>query len=270
VSAKNEGSASMRMFGAVVRALRESRGVTTKDLADAVGYSQSLIIKVERGERMPPPDFVTRAEPLIGGGEVMQRAAAHLERGEFPSWFEPYADLERSAVSLYTYSTLVLHGLLQTRDYASAVLGARCPLLETDEVQRRVEARIARQSLFTRAPAAQLAFVIEESVLHRPIGGIDAMRTQLKRLLEVCALRGITIQVLPMEYEMHAGYDGAMTLLETPERHQFAYLEAQEHSFLVDDRNEVSELHQRYAMIRSQALNARESAKVIEQRAGEL
>lgn len=270
MSAKNEGSASMRMFGAVVRALREARGVTTKDLADAVGYSQSLIVKVERGERMPPPDFTTRAEPLIGGGEVMQRAATHLERGEFPSWFEPYADLERSAVSLYTYSTLVLHGLLQTKNYASTVLGAYCPLLEPDEVQRRVDARIARQALFTRIPSAQLAFVIEESVLDRPIGGSEIMHAQLKRLLEVCALRGVTIQVLPLEYESHAGYDGAMTLLETPERQQLGYLEAQGHSFLVDDRNRVSELHQRYAMIRSQALNARESAKLIEQRAGEL
>jgi hypothetical protein len=168
------------------------------------------------------------------------------------------------------YDTLVINGLLQTRDYAAAVLGARCPSLESDEVERRVEARIARQALFTRSPSAQLAFVIEEAVLHRLGGGPEVLRTQLQRLLEVATLRGTTIQVLPLEYEAHAGYDGSMHLLETPDRQQLGYLEAQGHSFLVDDRNRVSELHQRYAMIRSQALNARESARLIEQRAGEL
>ncbi|MEE4546811.1 helix-turn-helix transcriptional regulator [Streptomyces sp. V4-01] len=270
MSAKNEGSASMRMFGAVVRALREARGVTTKDLADAVGYSQSLIIKVERGERMPPPDFVTRAEPLIGGGEVMTRAAAHLERGEFPSWFEPYADLERSAVTLYKYDNFVINGLLQTEQYARTLLSDSAAMLEPDDVERRVQARLARQALHTRAPLAQLGFLVEESVLSRPVGGKDVQRAQLNRLLEVGQLRNIAIQVVPLTDEAHPGFNGPMTLLETTERKQLAYLEVQARSFLVDERDEVSSLHQQYAMIRAQALSARESAQLIAKIAGEL
>ncbi|SEN06111.1 Scr1 family TA system antitoxin-like transcriptional regulator [Actinacidiphila rubida] len=271
MSSKSEGSASMRMFGAVARGLRENAGVTTDALAEHVGYSKSLLIKVERGERMPPPMFVEKATELYDCGELLARAAAHLERrSDFPEWFEPYADLERTAISLYTYSTLVFHGLLQTEGYAQAVLGARCPLLEADEVERRVEARLARRALFSRTPAPQLAFVIEESVLRRPIGGVEVLRMQLRRTLDIAEMRGATVQILPTSFETHAGYDGPMTLIENPRREQYAYLEAQEHSFLVDDRDEVSELHQRYAMIRSQALSVRESAKVIEQIAGEL
>lgn len=271
MSSKSEGSASMRMFGAVARGLRENARVTTDALAEHVGYSKSLIIKVERGERMPPPMFVEKATELLGGGELLIRASAHLERrSDFPEWFEPYVDLERTAISLYTYSTLVFHGLLQTEGYAQAVLGARCPLLDSDEVDRRVEARLARRALFSRNQAPQLAFVIEESVLRRPIGGVEVLRTQLLRVMEVAAMRGATVQVLPTSFEAHAGYDGPMTLLETPEHDQYAYLEAQGHSFLVDDRDKVSQFHQRYAMIRSQALSMRESAKVIEQIAGEL
>ncbi|MFJ5213552.1 Scr1 family TA system antitoxin-like transcriptional regulator [Streptomyces sp. NPDC088354] len=268
---KGEGSASMRMFGSVARSLREARGLTTDELAARVGYSKSLVVKIERGERMPPPAFVESAEALLGdAGGVLRAAARHLERGEFPSWFEEYAELERAAACLYKYDAHVINGLLQTEDYARVVLGAHCPTLEADEVERRVRARLARQSLLTRAPAPQLAFVIEEWVLRRPVGGREVNRRQLERLLEAGALRNVTVQVMPLPHEAHAGFDGPMTLLETPDLRLLAYLEVQGRSVLVDQRNEVSKLNQRYAMIRSQALSVGDSAKVIEQIAGEL
>ncbi|WP_329316658.1 helix-turn-helix domain-containing protein [Streptomyces sp. NBC_01262] len=265
----SEGSASMRVFGTVLRAMRGHVGVSTEDLAAHVGYSRSLVIKIERGERMPPPDFIEKAELLLRSGDVLARAAKHLERGDFPSWFEEYAELEAEAVGLYTYSTLVLHGLLQTEDYARVVLSAYCPVLDTDEVEHRVQARLARQSVLTKAPAVQAAFVIEEWVLRRPMGGPDVHKQQLEHLLEIGKQRNATIQVIRMSYDGHAGLDGPMTLLETPQRRLLAYLEVQGRSMLIDDRDEVSELHMRYSMIRSQALTPRDSAKLIEQIAGE-
>ncbi|MEV6010710.1 helix-turn-helix transcriptional regulator [Streptomyces sp. NPDC051976] len=270
MSTKSEGSASMRMFGSVVRSLREARDISTDELAAHVGYSKSLIIKIERGDRMPPPMFVEKATALLDAGDVISRAAEHLERGDFPSWFEGYADLERMAISLYTYDTVAINGLLQSEEYARALLNTRCPALDTDEIERRVLARIARQTLLTRTPLAQLSFLMDESVLRRPVGGEGVQKAQLTQLLEADALRNVTIQVLPLDYGAHAGYDGPMTLLETPERQLLAYLEVQARSILVDDRDEVSTLNQRYAMIRSQALSVRESAKLIETIAGEL
>jgi hypothetical protein len=212
---------------------------------------------------------VEKAGLLLRSGDVLARAAKHLERGDFPSWFEEYAELEAEAVSLYTYSTLVLHGLLQTEDYARVVLSIRCPVLDTEEVERRVQARLARQSVLTMPPITHAAFVIEEWVLQCPLGGRDVQKEQLAYLLEVSQQRNVTIQVMPMSYEAHVGLDGPMTLLETPERRLLAYLEVQERSMLIDDRDEVSELHMRYSMIRSQALTPGDSAKLIEQIAGE-
>lgn len=267
---KDEGSASMRMFGSVVRALREARGASTEELAAHVGYSRSLIVKIERGERMPPPLFVDKAEVLFASGEVLAKAAAHLDRGNFPSWFEPYADLEKVAICLYAYDALVINGLLQTEEYAHVVLTARCPVLDAEEIERRVRARIARQELLTRSPSVQAAFVMEEWVLRRYVGGREVHRRQLERLLELAQRRNVTIQVMPTAQQTHAGFDGPMHLLETPDREQYAYVEGQAQSVLVDDRDEVSTLHQRYAMIRSQALSVGDSAKLIEQIAGEL
>lgn len=267
---KSEGSASMRMFGSVVRALREARDLSTDELAAHVGYSRSLIIKIERGDRMPPPTFVEKATALLDAGDVISKAAEHLERGDFPSWFEGYADLERLAISLYTYDIVVINGLLQTEGYARVLLSASSSVLETEEIERRVQARLARQVLLTRTPPAQVAFLVDELVLRRPLGGRDVQKAQLERLLEVGELRNVSVQVMPTTYDAHAGFNGPMTLLETAERRRLAYLEVQGRSILTDDCDEVSELHQRYAMIRSQALSVRESAKLIETIAGEL
>lgn len=265
-----EGTGSMRVFGAVVRAVREAAGKDIQQLADHVGYSRAMITRVELGDRMPPPTFVEKATVFLNAGEVLAKAAEKLDRTEHPAWFEGYVDLEKVCVSLYVYDTLVVNGLLQTQDYARAVLGSRCPMLYPEDIEHRVEARIARQSIVTRIPPAQLAFLIEESALRRLPGGKEVQKAQLAHLANVGSLRNVAIQVVPTGYEGHAGYDGPMHLLETPERRLLAYLEVQGHSFLVDDREDVSELNQRYAMIRSQALGVRESAKVIEQIAGEL
>ncbi|MEV6011826.1 helix-turn-helix transcriptional regulator [Streptomyces sp. NPDC051976] len=269
MASKDEGSPSMRMFGSVVRSLREARGLSTDEVAAHAGYSRSLTVKIERGERMPPPLFVDKAEDLFGSGEVLAKAAAHLDRGNFPSWFEPYAELEKSAISLYTYDTLLINGLLQTEEYARAVFTAYRPMLDSDEVERRVQARMARQELLNRTPAAQLGFILEEWVVHRLMGEPDLRRRQAARLLEVGAQRNVTIQVMPMSFKAHAGVDGPMTVLETPSRELLAYLEVQGRGLLVDERDEVSVLNQRYAMIRSQALNVGDSARLIEQMAGE-
>lgn len=266
----NEGTGSMRVFGAVVRAVREAAGKDTQELADHVGYSRAMITRVELGDRMPPPTFVEKATAFLNAGEILYKAAEKLERTEHPAWFEGYVDLEGSAVSLYKYDTLAINGLLQTKAYAQAVLDAYCPVLDKNEIERRVEARLARQILLARTPPPQLSFVVEESVLRRSPAGDDAQKAQLEHVLTVGAMRHVTVQVLPMQYGAHAGLDGSMTLLETPERHLLTYLEVQGHSFLMDDRDTVSEFHQRYAMIRSQALSVRESAKLIEQIAGEL
>lgn len=259
----------MRMFGSVVRSLREARDISTDELAAHTGYSKSLIIKIERGDRMPPPMFVEKATALLDAGGVISRAADHLERGDFPSWFEEYAELERQAVTLYKYDTLVVNGLLQTEEYARVLLSATSSVLESEEIERRVQARLARQTLLTRTPPAQLAFLVEESALRRPVGGEVVLKAQLVRLLEVGELRNVTIQVMPTTFDAHAGFNGPMTLLETAERRRLAYLEVQGRSILTDDRDEVSELHQQYAMIRSQALSVRESAKLISRIAGE-
>ncbi|MGD6752637.1 helix-turn-helix domain-containing protein [Streptomyces sp. BH105] len=265
-----DGSSSMRMFGAVVRALREARGGSREDFGAYVGYSASQVAMVERGARMPSARFVERAGEFLEARTAVEAAAEHLERSPHPSWFGEYVEREAEAVSLSTYNTHLVHGLAQTADYTRAVLDARFPVLEDEEIERRLEARLSRQALLTRCPAVSLALVIEEWVLRRPVGGRAVHKRQLEWLLELGAKRNVSVQVMPVLYEAHAGVDGPMTLLETPQRQWVAWLEAQGNGRLVDDRDEVSLLSARYGMIRSQALTPGDSATLIEQMAGEL
>ncbi|MFJ8933951.1 helix-turn-helix domain-containing protein [Streptomyces sp. NPDC102364] len=265
-----DGSSSMRMFGAVVRALREARGGSRDDFGAYVGYSASQVAMVERGERMPSARFVARAGEFLGAREAVEAAAAHLERSPHPSWFGEYVEREAEAVGLCVYDTHLVNGLVQTEGYARAVLNARFPVLEEEAIERRLEARLSRQVLLNRVPSISLSFVVEEWVLRRPMGGSAVLKGQLKRLLEVGRRRNVSIQVMPTSYEGHAGVDGPMTLLETPERQLLVYLETQGNGRIIDDRDEVSVLHTRYGMIRTQALTPGDSAELIEQMAGEL
>jgi transcriptional regulator with XRE-family HTH domain len=268
--AKQQGSDSMRMWGALHKAYRMAANLTHEEVATFVGYSPSLVISIERGVRMPSETFVERADEITRAGGMLIKAAEHLSRQRYPVWFEDYVIEEQRARTIWSYDMHVIKGLLQTEEYARAVLSALHPPLEEEEIEARLKARLERQKLLTRKPTCVFSYVVEEWVLRRPIGGRAVMKRQLEHLIEVSEMRNVSIQVMPMSYESHAGLDGPMTLLETPEHKWLAYFEVQEHSQLLDDANRVSLLQERYAMIRSQALTPRESVKLIEQLAGEL
>jgi transcriptional regulator with XRE-family HTH domain len=268
--ANPEGSDSMRMWGSLHKGYRNAVGLTYEDVAKHVGYSPSLVISIERGVRMPSETYIPKADEVLKAGGVLIRAAEHLSRQRYPVWFAEYADEEARARGLWTYSAHVLHGLLQTEEYARAVFTAHHPALEEDEIDGRIENRLVRQGLFTRKPACNLSFIVEEWVLRRPWGVPAAMKRQLEHMVELSSMRNVAIVVMPMSYGLSAGLTGPMTLLETPEHKYLGYLESQGIGQLLDDADVVSIMQERYSMIRSQALNPRESVDFIKQLAGEL
>jgi len=262
---KDEGSPSMKMFGAVARTLREKANVRVEDISVETDYSISMVHKIERGDRMPPPKFLAKATELYDAGAVLTNAARHLDRSEYPSWFEDYVELERTAVSVSAYDAMTVNALLQTGDYARQLLGGSAALLDTDEIERLAASLAERQQLLTRTPSCRFAFLVEEAALRHMVGGKPVQQGQLTRLLEAGGLRNVAVQVIPTTPDVHPGYDGPLTLLETADRQLLAYLEIHARSLLIDDREEVGDLNQRYGLIRSHALSVRESAKLIEE-----
>ncbi|MFC7265047.1 helix-turn-helix domain-containing protein [Streptomyces lutosisoli] len=269
-----ESSDSLRTFGAVVQALREHAGLSREEFGALVRFSKHTVASVEQGRRMPDEDFVERAEAVLGNTGALRKAARHLGRQPgLAAWFRHWARLEAVAISLYTYECRVMPGLLQTAAYARAVSLSVPPIPDEEELNERVAARLARQELLStrRKPPCAFSFIIEQAVLERHTGGEEVTRELLDHLLEVIDQHwNVEIQIMPLRQPVHAGLDGPLQLLETPENQWFGYSEGQENSRLISNPKEISLLHQRYAKLRSQALTPEDSRGLLERMRGAL
>ncbi|GAA3080242.1 helix-turn-helix transcriptional regulator [Streptomyces roseofulvus] len=262
------GSGILRVFGRQLKRFRVRAGVERSEFGARLGYSASTIAAYEQGRRVPPPRFIDQADELLDAGEVLKEMKEEVARAQYPAFFRDAAKLEAEAVELHVYDTHIVNGLLQTEEYARAVFTMRRPLLSEDTIEERVQARLARQGIFIRQPLPTTSFVIEESVLTRPLGGGGVMRGQLEHLLLSGQRRNVEIQVMPNGREEHAGLAGPFTLIETIDGRRIAYVEAYKHSRLYTERKSVRELEEQYGLLRAQALTPRESLDLIEKLLG--
>ncbi|MEU2269959.1 helix-turn-helix transcriptional regulator [Streptomyces olindensis] len=273
-SGEPESSDSLKTFGAVVRGFRKRAGLTQEELAERVQYSVQTVASVEQGRRFPRPDFVTRAEAVLDAFGILRDAAVHVSRQPgLASWFRQWWRLEAEAISLYTYECRVVPGLLQTEEYARAVSFNVPPLPGPEEMEHRIATRMARQELLSprRKPPCAFSFIVEQAVLERRTGGNEVTRELYEHLLDVTERHwNVEFQIVPLIQPVHAGLDGPLQLLETPEHDWFGYSEGQENGRLITARKEISILQQRYAKLRSQALPPADSLSLLKRMRGAL
>ncbi|WP_371659708.1 Scr1 family TA system antitoxin-like transcriptional regulator [Streptomyces sp. NBC_00280] len=266
-----ESSASLRTFGAVVQALREHMGMSRRELALAVRFSEHTVASVELGRRMPDPEFVDRADVVLGNTGALKKAAEFLNRQPgLAAWFRRWAHLEAKAISLYTYECRMLPGLLQTEAYARQLFVDELPPLTDEQIEANWIARAKRQELLRERPNTAFGFILEEHLFRRCTGGIDITRDLIDHVLRIAQWRNVEIQVMPLVRKSHAGLHGPLQLLETPENKWFAYTEAPESGQLISDAKVISVLQQRYARMRGQALRLDDSVSLLERMRGEL
>ena len=257
-------SDSLRTFGAVVQALREHAGLTRAELGELVRFSPHTVASVELGRRMPDAAFVERAEQALGNTGALRKAAEHLTRQPgLAAWFRQWARLEATAINLYSYECRVVPGLLQTEAYARTLFVNQLPPLGDEQIEAQWAARAKRQKLLWERPNTAFSFILEEHLFLRRTGGVEVTRELIDHVLELAELRNVEVQVMPQVQENHAGLDGPMQLLETPENRWFAYNEGQRGGLFVSDAKEVSVLQMRYARMRSQALTLEDSVSLL-------
>ncbi|MEK2489796.1 helix-turn-helix transcriptional regulator [Kitasatospora purpeofusca] len=271
----SEVSDFLHAIGQQIKLLREQAGLTQKQFAKEVGYTESLIGAVEQGKRTPQRELLESSERLLDGRGLLIAAADDIEKAKakarvrHPEWFRNYATLEASALEHHDWSAYLAPGLLQTEEYARAVFRMRQPLLAEEKVEIRVAARMARQEVLARWPRAVFSWVIDESVLNRRLGGPEVHRRQLERFLEIGETRGMTLQVMPMDRAENAGMDGSFILITPKGRPQTGYMEVQRNGRLITDAEEVRFLNVRYGTLRAQAHSPQESLSLIEKMLGE-
>ncbi|MET9799452.1 helix-turn-helix transcriptional regulator [Streptomyces sp. NPDC006368] len=266
-----ERSESLKTFGAVLQAFRENARHTQESLAPELGYSVHYLASVEQGRRFPTREFVERVEETLDTFGALRKASRHLTRKPgLAVWFQKWALLEASAITLDTYEPRVVPGLLQTEAYARVLFRGQLPPLSDEQVDAQLVARLERQQLLRDRPNTAYSFILEEHLFHHRVGGAEVTRELIDHVLGVMALRNVVVQVLPLGRGHHAGVDGSIQLAETPQNEWLGYCEGQEHGQLVTDPKTISVLQMRYGKLRAQALTPEDSKGLLSRLRGAL
>ncbi|OZM75186.1 XRE family transcriptional regulator [Amycolatopsis antarctica] len=218
-----------RKLGKELKRHRDAAGLTVREVARLAGFQQGTISKIENGRQTILPRTAKLILQACDVGapdmDTLLRFAAESDDSGWwltfsdtmPDWFGTYVDLESDARTIWTYTSELVDGLLQTPEYAEAITRATFPGVSAEELRSAVELRQARQAQLDRSNPPQLSVVLNEAVLRRPVGGPEVMRAQCERLVQLAKRPNITVRVLPFEAGAHPGMKTPFTLLGFPE-----------------------------------------------------
>ncbi|HCA84322.1 MAG TPA: transcriptional regulator [Streptomyces sp.] len=243
------------LFGSRVRRLRTAAGLTQAELGRKTHVVSTRITQIERSSGAKPTLELARAlDDVLGADNLLVDLWPYVYREAFPDWSRAFMAHSARAVSVREYAAHVVPGLLQTEDYARALLSVGLSLKDEEHLEERISVRLGRQERLGAPDRPDLWVVLDESVLMRPVGGPTVMRAQLARLLEAAADRHITVQVMPFHQGEHDVMGGSLTVLTLSDSSEVAYTEGAHYGQLIEDPDEVGRLAVSYDRVRAVAL----------------
>ncbi|WP_406512022.1 helix-turn-helix domain-containing protein [Streptomyces sp. NBC_00161] len=255
-------------YGAELRRLREAARLKQGQLGDKVFCTASLIGQIETARKVPTREFSERVDAALGTGGDLTRLVGLVLRSQLPHWFQPYAEMEAKAAYISTYQAQLVYGLLQTEEYARAVLG----VWNEENLDAQVAARMERQRILDRENPPLIWVVMSEAVLQQEIGGREVMRNQLAHLLGLRSRKWVRVQILPFEAGAHAGLDGSFNLLRFEDDPDLVYTEDFVQGHMTANPQALREGSLRYDHLQAAALSVEDSAariaRVMEERYG--
>jgi Domain of unknown function (DUF5753)/Helix-turn-helix domain len=275
------GPTVLRMLlGAQLRRLRERRAISREAAGYAIRASESKISRMELGRVGFKERDVVDLLTLYGVDHPEERAALlslareanapgwwHKFSDVLPAWFQSYVGLEAAASLIRTYEVQFIPGLLQTEDYARAVIRLGHGGSPADEIERRVALRMERQAALARPSGPRLWAVVDEAALRRPIGGPEVLREQLEHLVAAAKLPNVTVQVIPFGFGGHAAAGGAFTLLRFADEAlpDLIYIEQLTSALYLDKREDVDRYLEAMERLCVEAETPASSMKIINQ-----
>jgi hypothetical protein len=242
------------LLGAHLRRLRDAQGVSREDAGWEIRASESKISRLELGRVSFKERDIADLLTLYGVDDQEERERLltlarqantpgwwHRYGDVLPGWFQSYLGLEASAALIRTYEVQFVPGLLQTEDYARAVVLLGHGRAKAEEIDRRVALRMRRQEILQRPDPAQLWAVVDEAVLRRPIGSPAVMRAQFELLLEATSRPNVRLQVVPFRAGGHSAAGGAFSILRFPDQElpDIVYIEQLTSALYLDKRDDV-------------------------------
>ena len=262
----------LAFFGNELKRLRQRAGITQTDVAERTNYALATVSAYETGNRIPSADFAERADKLFGTEGDLARLQQLVEQVSVRPWFRDRVDVERKAKEIREYESYQIPGLLQTPEYAHAIVSSVRPALPEDAIERAVALRMTRQQILEPdddTPLDQnnvphLWAVIDESALNRVVGSPEIMRAQRQHLLMMAQRPNIAIQIIPNGEGATCAFGRAFAVLVPRNSNSsVVYFEDVGTARYVRDRDEVSRYTLIFDYLRSCALNDTQSIEVI-------
>ena len=244
-------SVRSRRLAFVLRKLRAASGQSCAEVGAGTGMSSSKISRVETGDSGIYLDDVEklldyfevgpkrRVELLDLARHAEQRGLLNVHGQNLPQDWQTWVDFEAEASALFMYAPLTLPGLLQTTEYAHAIITATGDNLSEDQVHQLVASRMARQSLLTRSRPLTLHTIVEESVLTRPLGDDPTLARQLNHLADSAARPNVTVRVLPTDAGLHSGLNGPFVIMDYDAEASLVLLENKVASLFLDEQEHI-------------------------------
>jgi transcriptional regulator with XRE-family HTH domain len=268
-----------RRLGSELRRLRESQSIKLEEVAERLGLAPSTLSRIETGKAPTRTAYLNALLELYGVTDPGQRqvllemAREGHRKGWWPLWdgvlptgFGIYVGLEAEAASLRVYEAQVVHGLLQTEDYARAVMSTVRRRQTPEEIERLVQLRMQRQEVLHRNDPLELWLILDEAVLRRMAGSSQVMRQQLEYLHEASQWPNVTLQVLSFGSGLHPGMGGPFAIIEFPERldPDVVYTEGVTGQAYIEERDrEVRARSETFDLLRATALPPADSVRLI-------
>ncbi|MFJ8856992.1 helix-turn-helix domain-containing protein [Streptomyces sp. NPDC102451] len=259
VQSLDPSASPLDYYGWELRRQREAHGLKQGQLGEIIFCTGSLIGQIETTKKVPTRDFSERLDAALGTDGVFSRLIGLVLRSQLPTWFQPYAEMEARATYISTYQAQLVYGLLQTEEYARAVLATGMP----DDLEGLLAARMERQRILERKQPPLAWAILDEAVLRRLVGGHEVMRAQLRRLLEFSRNRWMQIQVLPFTAGEHASMEGSFTTMRFDDDPDIIYTEDIISGHMTASPDMVRESSLRYAHLQAAALSVEDSAALI-------
>ncbi|WP_214412459.1 helix-turn-helix domain-containing protein [Sphaerisporangium fuscum] len=253
-------------FAYEVRRHRLAAKLTQKQLARRIGFSTSAVAMVETNRFRPSERFAEQCDQVFALDGVLAglHADAWPPPPPVPAHFRDWAIEEQRATALRFWAPLLVPGILQTESYARQVL-SRLPGITGEELEVRVLARMQRQAILSRDSPPVVTALIDEGILHRPVGGALVMREQLEHLLEMARHPKVTVQIVPYSAEALSGLNGAYTIAEMRGNPYTVRVESQPSGRTVTDRGTIADLVNCFDAVRADAYPQHLSCQLIEE-----
>lgn len=277
VTKKHTPTVRLRRLAAELRRLRASAALSREDVTEQTGINSATLYRIETAKTRPQTRTLVALLKLYGVDDQQREHLVALSKqsteqgwlrsyhSDLPEEYTAYISFEAEALGVRNYESLFIPGLLQTEDYARAVIRGVLPMANQQEVDDRVRARMERQGVLSKAQPLKLWAIMDEAALRRLVGGGKIMQAQLRHLLDVTREPHVTLQVIPFSIGAHAGMPGSFVLMDfaDPMDTDLIYIDSMAGDLFLESEADISRYSIIFDNLRAVALSPDSSVELV-------